>query len=66
MTDKETTAFERTCDLDFPGKEGMPHCAGPHVEAARSIRRQKSKGKAQATAFIGVSIGKVMHAGLAD
>ena len=41
MTDKETTAFERICDLDFPGKEGMPHCAGPHVEAARSIRRQR-------------------------
>lgn len=63
MTDEETTAFERTCDLHFPGKAGMPHCAGPHVEAPRSIRRQKSKGKAQATAFTGVSMGKVMRAG---
>lgn len=65
MTDKETTAFERTCDLDFPGEAGMPHCAGPHVEAPRSGGR-RIKGKAQATAFIGVSMGKVMRAGLAD
>ena len=27
-------------------------------EALRSVRRQKSKGKAQATAFTGVSMGK--------
>ena len=40
MTDKETTAFERTCDLDFPGEAGMPHCAGPHVEAPRSGGRR--------------------------
>lgn len=63
MTDKETTDFEKIYYLHFPGKGGMPHCSRPHVEAPMLIRRQKSKGKAQATAFIGVSMGKVMRAG---
>lgn len=39
----------------------MPHHAGPHVEAPKSIRGQRSEGRAQATAFTGVSMGKVMQ-----
>lgn len=53
VTDEETTALKELVTYISQGKRVCHTVQGHMWEAPRSIRRQKSKGKAQATALLG-------------